>query len=88
MIFKMIDREINKYKDTRLLGRFAPIFYFISKHFLIENSVKQNKKIELDRFRRSDVYWTQTDRPTNRQTSKVHICIDVFRLKSYLEYYY
>ena len=45
MIFKMIDREINKYKDTRLLGRFAPIFYFISKHFLIENSVKQNKKI-------------------------------------------
>ena len=66
--------------DTRILGRFATIFYFNCKHSkqsskirssinLPSGHVMSHTKFGPDRFSRLDVYWIQT----NRQTNKVYI---------------
>ena len=37
--------KLNLYIDTKLLGRFAPIFYFNCQHFLFVYILKQQQKI-------------------------------------------
>ena len=39
--------------------------------------MRSHTKFGPDRFSRFDVYWTQTNRPTSKQTSKVYIYISI-----------